>query len=307
MSVAYAEAVPYKFTSGTGAALYDPAWLYADELEADQRRTHIAPTSVRDPVLRDVLIAFQDGLIHQLADMTTRISASARWSSTASLTHGAAADPPGYAGLWLPAIYALPTQGVSFTSTTAAGFLDVSVGRITTHLGLAGGGLPTFQYSSEMRALPIAPTVQSTHPRPGAQPLAVNAVEDISEWLGVPAADVFRATGIKKRTYQQWKKAGTRRPRVSSEGRLWELHQLAADLIETMSAGGVQRWFSQDPARRKMLRSGDLDKLASQAYTTKTTQRPAWAGAGSPETHAVPRRDTSVGPMDPGDVVEPGS
>jgi uncharacterized protein (DUF2384 family) len=148
---------------------------------------------------------------------------------------------------------------------------------------------------------------QAVIAQPAPPPLAVGAVEDIATWLGVPAADVFRATGISKRTYHEWKKTGTRRPRASSEGHLWELHRLAADLVETMGPVGVRHWLSEDAARLKLLQSGAIDKLASEAYASlaSTQRRPDWVGAGSPDVRVAPRRDIALGPMDPGDVVEP--
>lgn len=296
MSIVYAEPASNNFMSGTGADLYDLGWLYPDELEADQSRTHIVPTNVKDPVLRDVLVAFQDGLIHRLSDITTRISVS--W------TRDWAIEPlptalASYAGVWLPAAY------------LTAPFVGTVTSQLTPNFGAIEIWTSGFGHPSDVRGLPVEPVVQlpllrsvfpSTSP-----PLAVEAVEDISNWLGVPAADVFRATGVRKRTYQEWKKSGTRRPRRSSEGRLWELHQLAADLVETLGLMGVRSWFKQDPDRSRLLRAGEFDRLASQAYSTRTTQRPPWVGVGSPESRAVTPRRMLVGRMDPGDVVEPNS
>ena len=332
MSIAYAEVGPTRTRSGTGAALYDPALLYADEFEADRRRTHIV-SAVNDPVLQDVLENFQDALVHRLASMVRRVSRfPTPWQLTEPVLFGAsiAQESQRLAQYWIPAGYAGTIEGVfgtpsasfasggsvTVTSNSPQGILGVISG-ITGALQVVAAVAPRVSFFDETRSASSAGTSvhiyadtlrEQVTARP-SPPLAVNAVENISDWLGVPAADVFKATGIAKRTYQEWKRTGTRRPRSSSEGSLWELHQLAADLVETMGLSGVRAWFTQDPVRRTLLRSGAIDKLASHAYASlaSTERRPSWVGAGSPEGHTAPRRDTTLGPMDQGDVAEPNS
>jgi hypothetical protein len=339
MTIAYNEPRLAPSRQWTGASLYDPVLLDPEEYEADQRRTHVVAAGIKDPVLRDTLAKFEDALIHKLTGLVARLPSVQGLANAAMVgdVFTIAKRQP-YGHHWLSAGNAA-LQSYTVTGTARYGVFNVISAGVagTAHVvaddryGLSFSvspawvvGATTHVVTSAMRgiafldqtpALPAELILQvfrggiqdpAAAPRKAA-PLAVQAVEDISDWLGVPAADVFRATGIVKRTYQEWKKSGTRRPRSSSEGRLWELHQLSADLTETMGAAGVRRWFSQDPARRKLLRAGALDKLASEAYgTAKTTERPSWVGAGSVEDHALPRRKTALPPMDSGDIAEPG-
>jgi uncharacterized protein (DUF2384 family) len=333
MTIAYAETPPGRSAAGTGAAFYAPTLLDANEFEADKKRTHIVPTFI-DPVLREVLEAFQDTLVHQLAGMATRVSLASRQRQTAPLlTYGTLTSWPGQmpARHWLPSNYASLFEGATLTDIDATtGYLTVHVtpawnaetigivanNMVTisqvTNAAITMSGLSSMSAGSWVDFLPVTANfdrlVEQATSRPPAVPLTVRAVEDIADWFGVPAADVFKATGISKRTYQDWKRNRTRRPRSSSEGRLWELHQVAADLVETMGLIGIRHWISQDPARRKLLRAGQIDKFASQAYASLATtdRRPAWVGTGSPENHVAPRRNITLDQMDPSDVVEPG-
>ena len=65
MSVAYADTTPRNSLLGTGATSHEWLLLAADEVEAEQKRTHIVST-INDPVLRDVLDNFHDVLLHKL-------------------------------------------------------------------------------------------------------------------------------------------------------------------------------------------------------------------------------------------------
>jgi len=291
MSVGYADASPLSFAGGTGAGLYDAAWLYPDELEADRRRTHITPANIADPVLRDVLVGFHGGLIHQLADIAIRISVPNKYGGADS----ARPVPTGYAGFWLPAIYLV----APFVSTVPDPMIS-ALGSFTAW-SAAGVHVQAVAAPTSAAILPVSdPDSMPSTPAP----LAVEAVQDVADWLGLPVADVLAASRIRKRTYHAWKK-GTRRPRLASQGELWELRQLAADLVETMGMKGARTWVGQ-PTVRDLLRTGDVDALANRAYATGAAPRPAWVGAGSIESHAISVGPGAVGPMDPNDVVEPG-
>jgi uncharacterized protein (DUF2384 family) len=285
MSVGYAEAAPMSFAAGTGADLYDAAWLYPDELEADRRRTHIAPSNISDPVLRDVLAGFHDALIHQISDIASRIAVPYR------RTDAVLSD---YAGLWLPSFYLV----TPFVGTVPSPIISTTGSFIAWDIG--------FQVNARLGFTDVVGEASKklTSTSAPAQ-LVVDAVSDIAGWLGLSVADVLKASGIRKRTYQAWK-AGTQRSRAASEGRVWELHQLAADLVETMGSKGARSWLQQASVR-DMLHGGDIDGLTSRAYATGSAPRPPWVGAGSIESHVVSALPVSIGPMDPNDVVEPES
>lgn len=333
MTIAYAEASPSRFTPGTGAAFYAPAMLDADELEADKRRTHIVSADI-DPVLRDVLESFQATLVHQLAGMVARVSLLSRQRrDTSPLTFGPLAAWPSQEASWhwLPSNWSGIIEDAAITATGATtdgvtvnvhgwdsetvNFVVNGTVTVSQVVNASTASLSVLNAASAVSWFDLRPIVTTNFDRLIEQetsrqttaPLTVQAVEDIADWFGVPVADVFKATGIAKRTYQEWKRIGTRRPRSSSEGRLWELHQVAADLVETMGLFGIRHWISRDPARRKLLRSGEIDKLAAQAYASLATtdRRPPWVGAGSPEIHVAPRRNLTLSQMDTSDVVEP--
>jgi hypothetical protein len=334
VTIAYTESSPGRFMRGTGAAFYAPAMLDADEFEADKKRTHIVSGPI-DPVLRDVLESFQVVLVHQLAGMVARVSLLSRqqrntspstfgplaaWSSQEAERHWL---PGSWSGIIGDAIIAgtgaTTTDGVTVNvhgwCSEAVNFVVNGTITVSQIVNASATSLSVFNAASAVSWLDFSPIITTNFdPRIGQEtfrqstaPLTVRAVEDIADWFGVPVADVFKATGIAKRTYQEWKRLGTRRPRSSSEGRLWELHQVAADLVETIGLFGIRHWISEDPARRKLLRSGDIDKLAAQAYSSLATtdRRPAWVGAGSPEIHVAPRRNVTLSQMDTSDVVEP--
>ena len=363
MSVAYADTTPRNSLLGTGATSHEWLLLAADEVEAEQKRTHIVST-INDPVLRDVLDNFHDVLLHKLTSPMARVSSSrerqlispwhqpqkpyspqpgASWYQPRQISPGYASPvtPSWYQPyrpttfyLFNDAIISTPQSVLSYWTSidyTSAltGFMSTSYDLLGTNAVAVAplGGFDALDITSITPASFVqvatagniaAPYEQfydakssdlqdSRDPVPTTAPLAVSAVEDIANWLGVPAADIFGATGIAKRTYQEWKKGGIRRPRPASEGRLWELHRFAADLVETMGPAGVRSWFRQDPSRRVLLQSGAIDQLASQAYTALalTDSRPPWVGVGSSEDHVAPRREVTLDRMDPRDVVEP--
>jgi hypothetical protein len=301
MTVGLADLAP-AFMSRTGATTYDPVMLDADEVEADRQRTHVFRTGGLDPVLRDVLVTFQDTLVHRLAAMATRIS-------------GPSSGVKDLAGFVLfPGGPSVTTEILSRTDTAfAATVLDWSnqVLHVTTSSPYVLTGTPTPLHRIYTPTPPFGAVFNTAYVDapwrqlaiPSAGPPVVGAIEEIATILGAPVSDVLKSSGIAKRTYQQWKK-GTKKPRVSSQGRVWELHQLAEDLREVMGVVGVQKWLSGDPVRRRLLRAGEMDRLASLAYAVKAPPLHRWSGVGSPELHALPSRDVQPERMDAGDVVE---
>jgi hypothetical protein len=309
MTVAFAEVGGARSDEWTGATLYDAMLLDPEEYAANKDRTHLVPTGVT-PQLQSVLESFHNALIHKLTGLVDRIELSAMLGSSSATLTGSNLLRMGSSrsfGWYSSAASYVPVgQGVTFMAPEPYGFVNVPSSWVTgvnsTTIETSGIlFLDKSTYSTGLQELIVA--------EPTPKPLAVQAVEDIADWFGVPAADVFKATGIAKRTYQEWKRSGTRRPRASSEGSLWELHNLAADLVETMGPTGVRHWLNEDSTRRRLLRSGAVDKLASQAYASlpSVQPRPAWVGAGSAEQHVAPRRAITLDAMDPGDVVEPES
>jgi hypothetical protein len=98
---------------------------------------------------------------------------------------------------------------------------------------------------------------------PSAPPLAVGAVGYIQRTLGLTLKQTLKAAQIRPRTYHSWQEHPDRNPRLTSLGRLWQLHQLTEDLDETMGAIGVRQWLAQDRSRLITLLRGRFDELAA--------------------------------------------
>lgn len=89
----------------------------------------------------------------------------------------------------------------------------------------------------------------------------VETIAWVSRSSGLPVVDVLAAADIKERTFHEWKRHG-RRPRLSSQGRLWLVVQAVEDLLGDL--GGtelLQRWLIADATRRELFRTGNVDQL----------------------------------------------
>jgi hypothetical protein len=93
----------------------------------------------------------------------------------------------------------------------------------------------------------------------------VNAFEQIRAQLGLTQKEMFTATRIRKRTFHSWadKPAGSR-PRVASQGRLWELADAVDDLRNTLDQP-LGRWLRGDKRRLDALLDGRFDDLVDLA------------------------------------------
>lgn len=93
---------------------------------------------------------------------------------------------------------------------------------------------------------------------------AVAVLGDLVRRLGVPQKTVFAATGIRKSTFNTWTRPHAPRPRVDSQGRLWELAHVTAE-IEALLGGPVRPWLLANQRRQRLLQDGDFDALLLQA------------------------------------------
>ncbi|NLU63705.1 hypothetical protein HCA61_15730 [Rhodococcus sp. HNM0563] len=93
----------------------------------------------------------------------------------------------------------------------------------------------------------------------------VDAFEQLRTDLGLTQKEMFKATGIRKRTFHSWadKPAGSR-PRVASLGRLWELADAVDDLHNTVDQP-LARWLRGDPQRIDALLDARFDDLVDMA------------------------------------------
>ncbi|MDT7767682.1 MAG: hypothetical protein QOI30_678 [Mycobacterium sp.] len=93
----------------------------------------------------------------------------------------------------------------------------------------------------------------------------LDAFERIQIELGLAQKEMFKATGIHKRTFHSWadKPVGSR-PRVASLGRLWELADAVDDLRGTLDQP-LGRWLRGDKRRIAALLDGRFDDLVDLA------------------------------------------
>jgi hypothetical protein len=103
---------------------------------------------------------------------------------------------------------------------------------------------------------------ESVGVRPRPVDDAVELIQRLTELLGVPLKDVLAAAGIRPRTYHSWRKPNAPKPRVGSQGHLWQLADSVADLSEHVG-GDVRAWLHGRPERLRLLRAGELDELMS--------------------------------------------
>jgi hypothetical protein len=84
---------------------------------------------------------------------------------------------------------------------------------------------------------------------------AATIIAELADRVGLPVKDILAAAGVKKSTFHSWRMPDGPRPRVASQGRLWELAQCVEDLEELLG-GSARPWILADPARRERFRSG---------------------------------------------------
>ncbi|MET8860606.1 hypothetical protein [Streptomyces sp. NPDC004579] len=104
--------------------------------------------------------------------------------------------------------------------------------------------------------------------------IVVDAVAELQRALGFTQQEVLQAAGIKKRTFQNWRKGKAGGFRPASVGRLWELHAAVTDLRELTGPTGVLLWIARDHTRKKTLLKGDFDSLIIMA---SRSDAPAWS------------------------------
>lgn len=93
----------------------------------------------------------------------------------------------------------------------------------------------------------------------------VDAFERIRTELGLTQKQMFVATRISKRTFHSWrKKAAGSRPRVASQGLLWQLADTVEELRESVDRP-LPHWLQGDRRRMKALLDGRFDDLVELA------------------------------------------
>lgn len=105
----------------------------------------------------------------------------------------------------------------------------------------------------------------------------VTTIRKLEMHLGLPLKDVLEGAAIKRSSFFLWEGNRRVRPRVASQGRLWELAQFVEDLEETVT-GSVSTWLLSEPSRRRLFREGGFSELLDQARGSRTViSSPAYA------------------------------
>ncbi len=93
----------------------------------------------------------------------------------------------------------------------------------------------------------------------------LEAFEQVQAELCVTQKQMFKATGIKHRTYHSWKrKAPDARPRAASQGRFWQLVDVLDDLRDAVDRP-LGQWLNGAPERLSAFLSGRFDDLVDLA------------------------------------------
>jgi AcrR family transcriptional regulator len=93
---------------------------------------------------------------------------------------------------------------------------------------------------------------------------AVMVIDQLVSNFGMAKRDILKAAGVSRSSFYSWRGRDGHKPRVASQGRLWELAQVAADLADVL-AQPIQPWLLAEPRRRKMLLAGCFDELLRDA------------------------------------------
>lgn len=115
-------------------------------------------------------------------------------------------------------------------------------------------------------------------------------VRRLADFFGLPLGDILKATGISKSSFHSWDKPHQPRPRVSSQGDLWALAQLADDLSEAVE-GPVREWMRADSRRRRLLTGGRFDELLLAAHRRADSKGVGRTAPPYAVTAAVGRQD----------------
>jgi hypothetical protein len=93
---------------------------------------------------------------------------------------------------------------------------------------------------------------------------AVMVIDQLVSSFGMAKRDILKAAGVSRSSFYSWRGRDGHKPRVASQGRLWELAQVAADLTDVL-AQPIPRWLLAEPRRRNMLLAGNFDDLLRDA------------------------------------------
>jgi len=85
------------------------------------------------------------------------------------------------------------------------------------------------------------------------------AIDYLRDVLQVSRSDVFEAVGVPERTFHNWQKKPSTRPRTSSLGRLWPM----VDALFRLQAGhpNIAGWYHSTPAAQDAFKAGDINRL----------------------------------------------
>jgi hypothetical protein len=116
----------------------------------------------------------------------------------------------------------------------------------------------------------------SRWPSSGSQGSRTADVLDAVEWmtrsLGVAERDVLAASGIRGRTYYNWKQNPDTSPRTASQANLWNVVGSVAAIVDVLD-NAAPSWFHADPGRLDSFRRGQHARLALLAAAANADVR----------------------------------
>jgi len=215
----------------TGGVLGGYERIASREIGVSQKHTQI--TTLADPKLRAALEIFANALTEPLAVFRSLVDAH---MTNLSLK------------VWKDSIQALAPK----ITLLFEGSSQVQLSSWITQDWLVESLLP------EDRFVQLSPPVTK-----GSDD-AVTSLLSISSRLGLPIRDVVEIAGISRSSFYSWRSPTAPRPRLSSQGRLWELAQLVEDLEELIEAP-LRHWLLANPQRRTDLLQGNFHKVLDAA------------------------------------------
>ena len=106
----------------------------------------------------------------------------------------------------------------------------------------------------------------------------VTVIVSLSQRLGLPLRDILEAAAVKRSSFYSWRPTDAPRPRLASQGRLWEMAQFVEDLEELLG-GTARHWILAVAQRRDDLAQGRFSDLLESVRTRSQSDvsAPAYA------------------------------
>lgn len=123
------------------------------------------------------------------------------------------------------------------------------------------------------------------------------ALRHAAQALGLKLTEACAAAGISWRTFQSW--TAETRPRVASQGQLWQLVHLAEDLDALLDTN-IAEWIAANPRARQAILHGQFTEAMNELISDRARRgayRDTSTGPTAQPTSAVgPEESVELGP-----------